>query len=244
MAHRGGAMEVPENSWQALEHTHSLGLQYLETDAHATTDGIVVLIHDELLDRTTNDVGPVTSRSWASLADVRDESGGRLVRLDEALERFPSMRFNVDAKSPSVLGPLVEFASAHPQRILISSFDDERLRRVRSLAPEVATSLGRGEVTQLVGLARLPLSTALRLAARTPAFRQAVAVQVPPRHRRIPVVTRRFVRLAHALGLAVHVWDADDAPTWASVLAAGADGIITDHPTEARGFLSAQGRWR
>nr|NLD40869.1 glycerophosphodiester phosphodiesterase [Actinomycetales bacterium] len=243
MAHRGGALEAPENSWTAIEHTRDLGLNYLETDAHATTDGVVVLLHDETLDRTTNAKGLVTARSWEQLAQVRDDSGGPLVRLDEALERFPGLRFNVDAKSDSVLEPLVEIASAHSGRVLVSSFSDRRLAVARALAPLVATSLGRGEVTRLVALSRLPHAAALRLARRVPAFRKVVAVQVPPHHRGIRVVTPRFVRLSHALGLAVHVWAADDAPTWAAVLAAGADGIITDHPRRARDWLAARGPW-
>ncbi len=243
MAHRGGAAEVPENSWSAFAHTVERGLKYIETDAHATTDGVVVLLHDEDLDRTTTGTGPVTARSWAELADVRDDSGEGLVRLDEALERFPHLRFNVDAKSDSVVEPLAELAAANPERVLIASFSDERLRRARALAPEVATSLGQSAVTRLVGLAQAPLSAAVPLARRVPAVREAVAVQVPPQHRGIPVVTRRFVRLAHALGLAVHVWAADDAATWKRVLGAGADGIITDHPTTARSWLAPRGPW-
>ncbi|MDO5494561.1 MAG: glycerophosphodiester phosphodiesterase family protein [bacterium] len=243
MAHRGGGAEVPENSLAALQHTSDLGLRYLETDAHATTDGVVVLLHDQLLDRTTTSTGLLTDRSWEELADVRDASGGALVRLDEALELFPHLRFNVDAKSDSVVGPLAELAARHPERVLVASFSDSRLRHLRALTPESATSLGQGEVARLVALSQLPLAAALPLARNVPAYRHAVAVQVPPQHRRIPVVTRRFVRLAHALGLAVHVWDADDAPTWQRVLAAGADGIITDYPTAARDWLTARGAW-
>ncbi len=240
MAHRGGGAEAPENSWRAFQHTSDLGLSYLETDAHATTDGVIVLHHDELLDRTTNSRGPLTARSWAELAKVRDLSGEGLVRLDEALERFPNLKFNIDAKSISVVGPLAQVAARNPERILVASFFTDYLRQVRRLAPEVATSLSQNEVATLVGLSRLPLDWALRLLPHKSGLRRAVAVQIPPQHKGLPILTQGLVRLAHALGMAVHVWDADDAPTWQQVLARGGDGIITDYPRMALEWLKAR----
>lgn len=240
MAHRGGGAEVPENSWQSLEHTVALGLTHIETDTHATTDGVLVLHHDDTLDGTTDASGPIAARSWRELATVRDASGGGLVRLEEALERFPDLRFNIDAKSLAAVGPLAAAAARHPERILIASFSTTHLAQARRLAPDVATSLSQGEVTRLVALSRLPLDTAVGLGRRHPALRHAVAVQIPPRHRGIPVLTSRLVALAHELALAVHIWGADDAATWHSVLASGADGIITDHPTAALSWLARQ----
>lgn len=238
MAHRGGGAEVPENSWAAFAHTDALGIGYVETDTHATADGILVLHHDETLDRTTNASGPISARTWAELRNVRDLSGEGLVRLDEALERFPTLRFNVDAKSDAAVGALAGAAARNPNRILVASFSSVRLAQIRRLATTAATSLGQSEVARLVALSRLPLDAAVQIARRESYFGRAVAVQVPPRYRGVPVVTPRFTRLAHALGLAVHVWSADDAATWRAMLAAGADGLITDYPAAARAWLA------
>lgn len=241
MAHRGGGAEVQENSRAALQHVVDLGLTYVETDAHATRDGVVVLQHDEELDRTTDATGLLTSRRWEDLAEVCDASGGGLVRLDEALEEFPTLKFNVDAKSDGVVGPLVDLARRHPDRILIASFSEGRLARARHLAPEVATSLGPRDVRRLVVASRFKLSIGRWIASHHESLTEAVAVQVPPRHGVIDVVRPQFVRLAHALGLEVHVWGVDSSEEWERMLAYGVDGIVTDHPTAARDLLRARG---
>ena len=53
-APRGGAGHYPENSWKAFEHAVKLGYAYLETDVHATSDGVVLAFHDKTLDRVTD----------------------------------------------------------------------------------------------------------------------------------------------------------------------------------------------
>ena len=70
-AHRGGSKEVPENTVEAFEHAVSLGYRYLETDVHATVDGELFAFHDDVLDRVTDHVGTVASRTAAELRRVR-----------------------------------------------------------------------------------------------------------------------------------------------------------------------------
>lgn len=235
MAHRGGGGEAPENSWASLEHTAALGLDHMETDAHATADGVVVLHHDPTLDRTTDSHGPISSFTWDELAKVRDASGGGLVRLDAALERFPDMKFNVDAKSDAVVEPLTRIAAAHSDRILVASFSSPRLSYVREHAPHVRTSLGRNEVAQLRALSVTPGGRAL--ASRITAFSQASAVQIPMRAYGVTLANRSLVSFSHDLGLDVHLWDADSPQVWKYATEIGIDGIITDLPAKLKRWL-------
>ena len=246
LAHRGGGAEVAENSRAALEHVDALGYRYLETDVRRTADGVVVLHHDPTLDRTTNGHGPLSALTWAQAARLRDRAGGRLVRLDEALADFPRLRLNIDLKEDGVVGPALHTiaeAGAH-DRVCLASFSDRRLQVVRRVTQgRVATSLAMQET------ARLVLSATLGVPARGvptpsgPPTERAVAVQVPVRYRGIPVVTPAFVRLAHRLGLEVHVWTVDDAPSMHRLLDLGVDGLVTDRPTALRAVLRARGQW-
>jgi len=246
LAHRGGGGEVPENSRAALEHTVALGLRYLETDVHRTADGVVVLLHDPTLERTTDGHGRLADLTWEQAAQLRDRSGERLVRLDEALADYPTLRLNIDLKEDGVVGPALRVlaAAGAADRVCLASFSDRRLRVVRRLTGgRVATSLGRVETGRLVAAATL---AAPALGVPTPdgaPAARAVAVQVPPSHRGVPVVTPAFVRRAHGLGLAVHVWTIDDAPTMHRLLDLGVDGIVTDRPTVLRQVLRDRGAW-
>ncbi|MEE6280662.1 glycerophosphodiester phosphodiesterase [Georgenia sunbinii] len=253
MAHRGGGLEVPENSRTALEHTVALGYQYLETDLHRTVDDVVVLLHDDTLDRTTDGRGPLGALRWDQAALLRDRSGGRLVRLDEALRDFPSLLLNIDLKEDAVVGPTMRVLAEHEalDRVVFSSFSDARLRSVRRLTGGRArTSMGPDEIRRLVVAAALPArlgaATARAIGVPHPGRtdgQRAHCVQVPVEHRGVPVVTPGFVAVAHALGLDVHVWTIDDRAEMTRLLDLGVDGLVTDRPTLLRDVLRERGQW-
>jgi len=242
-AHRGGRLEVVENSRAALEHTRHLGLTYFETDVHATADGVVVLHHDPDLDRMTDTSGLIADLTWDEVSRARDASGHAPVRLEEALADYPELRFNIDAKAEGALEPLVSLARRNVARVCLASFSDSRLARIRAAAPEVATSMGQREIAAMVAISRLPLGRATSVAtSRLPAATAATCLQVPIRHRGIPVVTRRLLDLAHALGLGVHVWTVDDPATMVRLLDLGVDGLVTDVPSTALRVLDERAR--
>jgi glycerophosphoryl diester phosphodiesterase len=245
LAHRGGSTEAVENSLSAFEHVRDLGITYVETDAHATVDGVVVLHHDEDLGRMTGVAARIADLPWAELSRIPDHSGHPPVRLETALEAFPGLRFNIDAKAEAVVGPLVRIARRHVDRVGLASFSDELLARIRAAASEVSTSTGERETAALVALSRLPLRQAARLArARLSAATAATCLQVPLRHRGIPVVTPRLLALAHELGLEVHVWTVDQPGAMDHLLDLGVDGLVTDVPSTALRVLAARGAWR
>src|SRR5258708_26891215 len=70
-AHRGGAAHHPENSWRAFEHAVSLGYSYLETDVHATADGVLVAFHDRTLDRVTDRAGRISRLQHREVSAAR-----------------------------------------------------------------------------------------------------------------------------------------------------------------------------
>jgi len=247
LAHRGGGREVPENSRTAVEHTVTLGLSYLETDVHATSDGVVVLSHDPTLDRVTDGSGAVGELTWERVSAFRDRSGERLLRLDELLGDFPTLRVNIDAKDDAVVEPLVETLrrTAAWDRVCLASFSDERLGRLRAaLGPKVATSLGRRDIARLVAVSRLPAPAQRRALRALPGPPDGVGgTPGPGSHRGLPVVTPRFITAAHRHGLAVHVWTIDEPEHMHRLLDLGVDGLVSDRPRVLRDVLTARGPW-
>ncbi|MDE3204163.1 MAG: glycerophosphodiester phosphodiesterase [Acidobacteriota bacterium] len=243
-AHRGGALEAPENTWESFGHAVGLGYRYVETDVHATSDGTVVTIHDPDLSRTSERGGAVRDLSWSQLAAVRLSGSERPVpRLDEVLEAWPEVRWNIDAKHDSVVGPLIEtiHRSAALDRVCITSFNDRRLARIRrALGPRLCTGMGPLATSALRLASVLGPAGARSLGDRLSGFG---AAQIPIRQGRIPLVDGRLIDAAHRLGIAVHVWTIDDRATMERLLDLGVDGIMTDRPTTLKEILVDRRQW-
>lgn len=242
-AHRGGALEAPENTWKSFTHAHDLGYQYMETDVHSTRDGVVVTIHDPSLERVSDRTGVVREMSWKHLSDVRLTGEEAVPRLDELLAAWPEVRWNIDAKHDSVVGPLLEtiHRANAVDRVCVTSFNDRRLGRLRrALGPSACTVLGPATTTVLRVASWLPSRAGTRTAARLNGF---AAAQVPVRRGRIPIVDRRFLDTAHRAGLQVHVWTIDDEATMARLLDLGVDGLMTDRPTALKELLVRRRAW-
>jgi glycerophosphoryl diester phosphodiesterase len=237
-AHRGGAAGGDENTAEAFGRAVALGFRYVETDVHATADGVPVVFHDDTLLRLTGEPGRIATRTWADRASIRVAGAAAIPRLDEVLAAWPEIRFNIDVKADAVVAPAVEALrrAAAFDRVLLASFKDNRLSRVRHLAgPRVATSLGRRAA------ARLRLASLGRWPVRLPA--SAAAAQVPVRHGRVTVVDRRFVAAAHRRGLQVHVWTIDDPAEMRRLLDLGVDGLMTDDLEALRTVYLERGHW-
>jgi glycerophosphoryl diester phosphodiesterase len=241
-AHRGGALEAPENTWRSFTHAVDLGYRYMETDVHATRDGIVVTIHDPDLERVGGGDGVVRQMDWTTLSKVKLSDDERVPRLDELLASWPEVRWNIDAKHDSVVGPLLEtiYRADAGERVCITSFSDRRLARLRRALPNTCVTAGPAHVAGL-RLASLLPDQLMHLLGRK--LDGLAAIQVPIRQGRIPIVDQRFVDAAHKLDLPVHVWTVDDATIMRHLLDLGVDGIMTDRPTLLKEVLIGRGAW-
>ena len=240
-AHRGGEVEGLENSMAAFQDAYDLGYRYLETDLHATADGVLVAFHDERLDRVTDRTGAIADLPYEEVAKAR--IGGRepIPRFDELLASFPDVRWNLDVKADPALAPLLERLAGDDElleRTCVGSFSDARLVSVRTVLGErVCTSAGPNEVRQLRATSLLgPLSQRLPIAAD--------CVQIPTRYGRVPLVDRVLLFAAHTQGLPVHVWTINDEAEMRRLLDLGVDGIITDATRTLREVLLERNAWR
>jgi glycerophosphoryl diester phosphodiesterase len=236
VAHRGGAAEQPENTMTAFAAAVGLGFRYVETDVHATADGVLLAFHDHTLDRVTDRTGDIAALPYG---EVRNARVGHepIARFDEVLATWPDLRIHVDAKHLAAAAPLVDAidrAGAH-DRVCIGSFSDRTVRALRRLADgRICTWMGRGEIL------------ALRLASLgVPVPRtSAGCTQVPIRQGRLPLVDKRFVATARRRQVGVHVWTINDRPTMEWLLDLGVDAILSDTPTLLKQVFTERGLWR
>jgi glycerophosphoryl diester phosphodiesterase len=242
-AHRGGAGEAPENTWTAFSRAVDLGFHYMETDVHATADGVVLIIHDPDLLRTAGRLGLVRAMTAKDLASVRLAGDEPIPRLDEVLAAWPDVRWNIDAKHDSAVEPLVRTLqrAGAVDRVCITSFSDRRLTRIsREVGPRLCTAMGPASIASLRLASLLGGSAGATVAGR---LRRFGAVQVPLRQGVMPIVDRRFVATTHRIGLPVHVWTVDNEVVMARLLDLGVDGIMTDRPTALKAILEQRGAW-
>lgn len=238
-AHRGGAAHQPENSWAAFEHAVNLGYRYLETDVHATADGVLVAFHDHSLDRVTDRQGRIARMPHKEVAAAR--IGGRepIPLLEDLLAAWPDTRFNIDVKEEPAIGPLARTLARVGawDRVCICSFSSRRLRATRrALAKPVCMALSPAALAT-VRLSRNLAGSGAVLARRLASEGMRCA-QIPA-----TIATRGFIRRAHALGLQVHVWTVNDRTEMTCLLDLGADGIMTDETVLLREVLAERGQW-
>lgn len=238
IAHRGGAAVAPENTLLAFRQAIEWwGADILEIDVQPTLDGEVVVLHDETVDRTTDGRGRAAELRWQEIealdAGYRfTTDGGKsypyrgqgiaIPTLKQVLEAFPQHRVNVEIKdgraARRAVEVIAEAGAAH--RVLLAA--GRRSNRLAAGSYAGATSAAEEELRAFYLMHRLGLARWYRPAID--------ALQLPHRHRGREIPTAEFVRDAHRLNLAVHVWTVDEESDMGRLLANGVDGIVTDRP--------------
>ena len=248
LAHRGLLTQddiahgVVENSFAAVAAAHAAGAVYVESDCHLTADGTVVLFHDPDLARVTGDARQVTQVTARELEGLMARRGG-LITLAQALDAFPSVRFNLDVKARDAAAEVGRIVAPHADRVLLTSFSDER--RLAALAAAERAAGGGIRPATSAGTATIGRVLAALATRSSGLLRRALAgvdaLQVPERRGRLRVVTPRFVAAAHRNDVEVHVWTVNDPEVMKRLVAMGVDGIVTDRADLALRVLSDGG---
>lgn len=240
-AHRGSGGNAPENTLVSFEKAIEDGADILEMDVHATRDGHIAVMHDEMLERTTDGAGPVSSVTLAELkrldAGYRfspDDGkthpyrgkGIRVPTLQEVAERFPRTPFNIEIKQsePRIEHAVFELLKkvGHAEMTLLAAEKDFLIERIRSLNAGLPTNFCGSEVLEF--LQRLNQNN---WRDYTP---PGSALQIPEMYYDVPVLTRDSLKAAHRLGIEVHVWTVNEEADMRRLLKMGVDGIMTDYP--------------
>ncbi|MGG5257557.1 glycerophosphodiester phosphodiesterase [Phycicoccus avicenniae] len=248
VAHRGSAAGAPENTLAAVRLALEHGADVVETDVRRTRDGVLVVLHDESLARTTDvrevfpERGPWCVRDL-TLEEVRRLDAGSWFGPAFAGERVPTLREWMDAVGDA--GMLVEAKQPHlypgiehqlaaelravpglheasaAGRLAVQSFDRDWLHRFHEVAPDVPVALVHPGVPD----DELLTADSTWLAALNPALGN---------------ITRELVDRMHGLGLATNVWTVNDPRDIQRALDWSVDGVITDHPELARPLVGAR----
>jgi glycerophosphoryl diester phosphodiesterase len=229
VAHRGLAEGVPENTIAAFRQSLARGVAIIELDLRVTKDGKLVVIHDEMLDRTTDCIGLVAAMDLEKVLACDAGGGQRVPSFAEvlALVRSKPVRVLADVKNGTPLSPVLDEVRAHgaARQIILGLRSTKHVARARDALPDATILAYMSHVEDAQDFAEAG-SHVIRLwsdwveadpdvIARTRALGPEVWIMVG---RRLPEKEREW-RALHA-----------------QMIAAGAQGLITDRPdlTSAR----------
>ena len=222
IAHRGASKLAPEHSTLAYQLGLEQGAQVLELDLRVTSDLVLLVAHDRGLERTLGVDAVLAELAWADIAAI---AGARApLRLEEVLERFPQERLNLELKDESLeaaraLARLIDTLGIGDRVLVASAHHDVLAEFRKAVRSRVATSATTREV--------LHFHFCYLMSSHCPT--PYAALQLPALGW-LGLTTPEFLRHAHAQGLVVHFWTIDDEPVLRRLVAAGADGIMTNRP--------------
>ena len=195
----------PGSTMPFFEGSAALGVDVLELDVHMTSDGHIVVMHDDTVDRTTDGSGKIsemTLKEVKALEVAGDWSnddgkttpykgaGLRVPTLAEVFQLYPDWPMNVEIKQadPPMGQQLCDLIHnfGMEEKIIVPSFSDEAIAEFRAVCPEVATAPASGETRNFVLLNFVSLAELLPL--------HYEAFQVPEKSSGIPVVIPRLSR--------------------------------------------------
>ncbi|MBW7477005.1 glycerophosphodiester phosphodiesterase [Paenibacillus oenotherae] len=171
VAHRGASGHAPENTLAAIREALAYPyVQWIELDVQLSLDGIPVVIHDSLLNRTTNAVGRVADYTAAAMSRIdagrwygRRFAGEGVPLLEQVLQETKGRcRLNIELKTYGGLYPgleqgVVQLLHDHglQHEAVITSFDGEALRKVRQLSGDIRTGLIVDKITPAAAVTEL-----------------------------------------------------------------------------------------
>ncbi|MEX0839620.1 MAG: glycerophosphodiester phosphodiesterase [Parvibaculum sp.] len=239
-AHRGGAGSWPENTMPAFQGAVDLGYRYIETDVHATRDGVLLAFHDDRLDRVTDRTGVIAEMDYADVKAARVDGREPIPLMADLLSTWPEIRINIDPKRDNAAGPLVRLLKEMKavDRVCVNSFSGKRTAAIRA-------ALGAGLCTGMgpLSTARLRFSSWSGLLGFIWGSFDEGCAQLPLARSGIRLIDRALIDRAHELGLQVHVWTIDDPAEMRRLADLGVDGLMTDEPAVLKTVLIERGLW-
>lgn len=248
--HRGARSVLPENTIPAFEHAIDAGADYIELDLAVTKDNVLVVSHDPIINAQLC-TGPKEhavirqltlaevkqydcgSKTLGAFPKQKAVPGTKIPTFDEVLALAPKGKFGfnielkISPKQPEYTPSPEEFAKMTldairkhklEKRVVVQSFDFRPLHVMKKLAPKIPlNALYGGQPKDFVEIAK-------------EAGTRTVAVQYK-------LVTKEQVQKAHAAGLKVVPWTANEPEIWQMLIDAGVDEIITDDPAELIAYL-------
>lgn len=228
-AHRGASSYYPENTLSAFYAGLSMGANGVETDVHMTRDGVLVLFHDDKLDRVTDGCGPISEYTYRELLGltVRHTETGRtdkIVSLEDFLKYFGwrDLSFAIELKQSFIENETICLLNRYNMRekTILTSFTFENLARAKAHAPDYRVGL---------------LYSDKKTADPVSLLRSISGEQLCPYAEDL---TKESVARFHEMGFSVRAWGVKNEEIMAHAVNCSVDGMTVNFPDKLHALLN------
>lgn len=241
-AHRGGRMERDENTMEAFQESWDGGYTGFETDIRMSKDGVLYIMHDETLDRTTNGHGILEEMQAKDIDKLLTKKGHRILRMNDLvqfLDGKDSLYVEWELKSrPERLYPQ-ERLNEYVEKVY------QAVKRIRTKGSQfIFTS---GDYRGLRYLQEHHPDADLLLIISKPLNDETIAaaqmVGIKALGCTMPGTSREMVQKAHKAGLIVSLWPGQSIEDFMLGAYLGADRMCTDVPLTVKAWVEKNAPW-
>ncbi|AWG21179.1 glycerophosphodiester phosphodiesterase [Flavobacterium faecale] len=219
IGHRGARGYEPENTLISFQKALDMGVDGIELDVHLSADGLVVVIHDETVDRTTDGSGLVNEKTYEQLSHFRIEKNQNIPTLKEVLDLVDRKCFvNIELKGNGTAAPVVAMIQEYVQvqkwsydDFIVSSFEWKMLSETVALDSNIPIAV----LTETTIAAALDFAKKIKARAINPDF---ILLEIG--------TTEQLQRE----GFKVYPWTVNEIEDIKTIQNYGVDGIISDFP--------------
>ena len=234
-AHRGASGYFPENTMLSFRKAIELGATGIETDIQMTSDGVLVLIHDENVDRTTNGTGLVKDFRFAYLNKLdagswfNDNYNNETIPTAEQLiilAKENNILLNLEIKNGEVIYPGIEekliemiYKYNYEDKVILSSFNHYSMVHCKEISKEIKTGL-----LYMAGL------------YHPEAYCKYTGADAL--HPYYISINKEIIDDAKKEGLLVNPFTVNSEESMKKLIEAGVSGIITNYPDKLKKVLT------
>ena len=224
-AHRGASHYAPENTMMAFYLGMQMGANGIETDVHRSKDGVIMLFHDDTLNRVTGQTGSISDYTLAELKQIdvmKGDLSDKIPTFEDFLEHFAfrDITFAIELKQPDVFAETADLIYRYgiENKTVITSFRYDEILKMRSYAPGLRTGYLTSVVTE-------ELLTDMR--------KQGIGELCP----KAELLTPENVSGWHKLGFDVRAWGISNEEIMRFAYDCGVDGMTVNFPDKLKCYI-------
>lgn len=237
-AHRGASGYAPENTLASVRKALEIGVDRIEIDVQQTSDGVVVVLHDKTLVRTTDTKGAVGKMPWNELKAVKaygkfeaDFPNEPVPTLEQVFELMDgSTEFVIEIKAgnrtyPGMEGNVVALIRKYRAEkwAVVHSFNDQVLKHIHKHHPDI-------RLQKLF----VSYSAGIMLDFKLHAVKLSKYDYVEGFGISLSGTNKKLVDEIHAMGKTLHVWTVNKEADMQAMIDLGVDGLISNYPDKAK----------